>query len=69
MTEHAKDWDELISYCLFNYNTVHASTKHTPYFTLHEKEPRTSFNLVLHDASLKNNTNLFTYVKQLAEKI
>jgi transposase InsO family protein len=42
------EWDELLPFCIFNYNTaVHSSTGFTPYYLLFAREPKTPIDYSL----------------------
>lgn len=70
MAEHPLDWEELLPYCTFSYNTsVHASTKLTPFYILYGREARTPMDLLFGRADPPVKENLPTYIRHLAERL
>jgi hypothetical protein len=69
VNEHHNDWDVLLPYALFSYNTaVHTVTQHTPYYLSHGREARTIVDQITDD-DLHNNTNTHVYAYELATKL
>src|ERR1700730_14983511 len=47
VSAHQKDWDELIPYALYAYNTsLHPSTRHTPFYLMFNRVPNGVDNLL-----------------------
>lgn len=72
MQESPMDWDELIPFCLFSYNTaVQASTKFSPYYVIHGREPVFPIERVIAQpvSTNKPNPHSETYVQHVSEQI
>ena len=47
VSAHQKDWDELISYALYAYNTsIHPTTQESPFFLMFVRTPKTIEDLL-----------------------
>jgi hypothetical protein len=69
VNEQHNDWDVLLPYALFSYNTaVHTVTHHSPYYLTYGREPRTIVDQITDD-DLRNNTNTHVYAYELAAKL
>jgi hypothetical protein len=70
MLEHPMDWDELLPFCTFDYNTsIQKSTKFTPYYIIYGREPRVPAEYMLGHINYPIPVNLQTYTKQLVERL
>jgi len=50
VAENQKDWDEILPYITFAYNTaVHATTKFTPFFLVHGREAQLPIDITMQD--------------------
>jgi transposase InsO family protein len=69
VNEHHNDWDVLLPYALFSYNTaVHTVSHHSPYYLTYGREPRTVVDQLTED-DLLNNNNTHVYAHELASKL
>jgi transposase InsO family protein len=68
-SENQKDWDELLCFAIFSYNTsFHSTLQETPYYLNHGRQARTITDTVT-DLDLLTHTNVHAYAQQLAEKL
>ena len=69
VNEHHNDWDVLLPYALFSYNTaVHTVTHHSPYYLTYGREPRTIVDQLTED-DLRNSNDTHVYAHELAAKL
>jgi hypothetical protein len=67
--EHQRDWDELLPFALFAYNTsFHTLLKETPYYLNHGLQARDITDDILQSDYVKNAT-IHGYAKELTEKL
>ncbi|HBK71150.1 MAG TPA: hypothetical protein DDZ39_05755 [Flavobacteriaceae bacterium] len=67
--ERQTDWDEYIAPCLFAYrNTVHESTKQTPFFLMFLREPKLPIDLTLVETKTCYMDE-YNYVQDMKEKL
>ena len=70
LQEHALEWDELLAYYTFAYNTaVHNTTKMSPYYIRFGKEPKLPVDYILGNMNKTNGEKLNVYTEQLRERI
>jgi hypothetical protein len=64
------EWDEMIEYVLFSYNTAaHDVTRMTPFYMLYGREARLPLEMVLDTADYGPSVNPGSYVRQLRAKL
>jgi transposase InsO family protein len=69
VNEQHNDWDVLLPYALFSYNTaVHTVTHHSPFYLTYGREPRTVVDQLTED-DLRHNNNTHVYAHELASKL
>ena len=64
-----KNWDELLSFAAFSYNTSqHSTTKLSPFFVLHGRHPNLPIDIIMNRAdSIYNNQH--DYTNELCRKL
>jgi hypothetical protein len=70
--ERRTDWDEMLQFVIFNYNTsIHATTKNTPFEMMHGRQAVLPFDqqqaLVSISSNPKHTENLKNYLEKLTE--
>jgi hypothetical protein len=69
VNEHHNDWDVLLPYALFAYNSsMHATMHETPYYMNFGRQPRTAIDNIISD-DLDDCRNKHAYARELAEKL
>ena len=69
VNEQQNDWDVLLPYALFAYNTaVHRVIQQTPYYLNYGRKPRTITDQITEN-EVRNNGNTHVYAYELAEKL
>src|SRR5271170_1934792 len=69
VNEQQNDWDVLLPYALFSYNTaVHRVIQQTPYYLNYGRKPRTITDQITEN-EVRNNGNTHVYAYELAEKL
>ncbi len=67
--ENQTDWDELLPFALFAYNTsFHSTLQETPYYLNHGRQARTITDSITDD-DLHTQTDVHAYAHQLATKL
>ena len=69
INERHNDWDVLLPYALFSYNTaVHSVAHHSPFYLTYGREPRTVVDQITED-DLRSNNDTHVYAHELATKL
>jgi transposase InsO family protein len=69
VNEHHNDWDVLLPYALFAYNSsMHATMHETPYYMNFGRQPRTAIDNIMSD-DLDECRDKHAYARELAEKL
>jgi transposase InsO family protein len=69
VNEHHNDWDVLLPYALFAYNTSMHSTMHeTPFYMNFGRQPRTAIDNII-SSDLDDCRDKHAYARELAEKL
>lgn len=64
-----KDWDDVLTYVIFAYNTsVHETTKFTPYFLMFGREPRFPLEIALGPTSTTAVGGYSAYAEEMSER-
>jgi len=69
VNEHQNDWDVLLPYAIFSYNTsVHSTVHETPFYLNSGRQARTASDAISRD-DLENYSDTHGYARELAEKL
>ena len=69
VNEHQNDWDVLLPYAIFSYNTaVHSTVHETPFYLNSGRQARTAVDAIRRD-DLDNYRDTHGYARELAEKL
>ena len=69
VNEHQNDWDVLLPYALFAYNTsMHSTVHETPFYMNFARQPSTPVDNIISD-DLDNCRDKHAYARELAEKL
>jgi transposase InsO family protein len=69
VNEHHNDWDVLLPYAIFSYNTsVHSTVHETPFYLNTGRQARTAVDAISRD-ELENYSGTHGYARELAEKL
>jgi transposase InsO family protein len=69
VNEHHNDWDALLPYAIFSYNTsVHSTVHETPFYLNTGRQARTAVDAISRD-DLENYSGTHGYARELAEKL
>ena len=69
VNEHQNDWDVLLPYAIFSYNTaVHSTIHETPFYMNSGRQARTAADAISRD-DLDNYRDTHGYARELAEKL
>jgi hypothetical protein len=69
VNEHHNDWDVLLPYALFAYNSsMHATMHETPFYMNFGRQPRTAIDNIVSD-DLDECRDKHAYARELAEKL
>jgi transposase InsO family protein len=69
VNEHQNDWDVLLPYAIFSYNTsVHSTVHETPFYLNSGRQARTAADAISRN-DLENYTDTHGYARELAEKL
>jgi hypothetical protein len=70
LQEYALEWDELIQYCTFAYNTaVHDVTKLSPYYVRFGKEPKLPVDYIIKNFNTEHTTDINAYTEVIRDRI
>lgn len=70
MLDYPEEWDELIPYATFGYNTsIHSSTGLSPVYMLYGREPRLPIDHTFSHVDYPSPTKPSTYVQQLQDRL
>ena len=68
--KHQRDWDTLIPFLCFAYNTsVHPATQETPFFLMHGREPVLPIDVTLQTSMALPTFEINRYKKLLTERL
>ena len=69
VNEHQNDWDVLLPYAIFSYNTsVHSTVHETPFYLNSGRQARTAVDAISRN-DLENYSDTHGYARELAEKL
>ena len=69
VNEHHNEWDVLLPYAIFSYNTsVHSTVHETPFYLNSGRQARTAVDSISRD-ELENHSGTHGYARELAEKL
>lgn len=69
VNEHQNDWDVLLPYAIFSYNTaVHSTMHETPFYMNSGRQARTAADAISRD-DIDNYRDTHGYARELAEKL
>jgi transposase InsO family protein len=69
VNEHHTDWDELLPFALFSYNTsFHSLVKETPYYLNHGRQARTIVDQVTEE-DIRNSQDTHAYAYEIVQRL